>query len=355
MNTSKVLIATGGTAGHIVPALSVAAALKERGCEVHFLGGDRAEATLVPAAGFALHKINATGISRTSPLAALKALFKAVPAFFAALRLIRQLAPDVVMGGGGYIAGIGGAAAVMARVPLVLTEADSHVGLSNRLLARFARTVCLAFPVEGLVGGRYLITGRPVPAAAVDRQAARERFGIAPDAKCVLVTGGSLGARSINLAAIEAFAGSDFEVLHLAGERDLPQLSTPRSGYHLLGYVESFGDAVLASDLAVARAGGSVFELAAHGSPAVLIPYPHAAGDHQTGNARWMVAAGAAEMIPDADLNPQSLAEVVDRLLGDPSRLAEMARASASLARPNAAADVAEAIIETAARGRDRD
>lgn len=308
----------------------------------------------MPEAGYPLHAIGAAGLSRTNPIDALKAIGRVAPAMIAAGRVIDETRPTVVLGGGGYIAGIGGAAAALRRIPLVLTEADSHLGLSNRLLAPFASTVCLAFPIEGRESDRYVVTGRPVPPAVTDREAARRRFGIPPDAKCVLVTGGSLGARSINLAAVDAFADDGFHVLHLAGERDLPSLKAPREGYLLFGYVDRFGEAVAACDLAVARAGGSVFELAAHGTPAVLIPYPHAAGDHQTGNARWMADAGAAVMIDDADLNARQLGEKVRGLLDDASKLAAMARASRELARPGAAADVAEAVIEAAGRGRKR-
>jgi UDP-N-acetylglucosamine--N-acetylmuramyl-(pentapeptide) pyrophosphoryl-undecaprenol N-acetylglucosamine transferase len=168
---------------------------------------------------------------------------------------------------------------------------------------------------------------------------------VSEDCICVLVTGGSLGARSINTAAIEAFADLDFEVIHLAGERDFGALTSPRNGYHLFGYVDGFSDAVAAADLAVARAGGSVFELAAGGCPAVLVPYPQAAGDHQTGNARWMESGGAAEVVLDSDLTAESLRAVVSDLLANPARLAEMAKASQGLARPEAARDVASEVV----------
>ena len=339
-------MAAGGTAGHVVPALSVAEQLKARGCEVEFAGGDRAEVELVPAAGLPFHRIRAEGLSRTSKVKAIKAALKAVPAVMSGVSLIRRLRPDVVMGGGGYVAGIVGAAAVITRTPLVLTEADSHLGISNRVLSRFAKRVCLSFQIDGCEGEKWLVTGRPVPLTTLGRDAARKRFGVAEDSVCVLVTGGSLGARSINNAALEAFKMSDFEVLHLAGERDFGGLSAPREGYHLFGYVEDFGDAVIASDIAVARAGGSVFELAAGGCPAILVPYPQAAGDHQTGNARWMERAGAAEVVLDSDLTPELLRERVSQILEDKTKLSSMAEASRSLALPDAAAAVAEEVMK---------
>jgi UDP-N-acetylglucosamine--N-acetylmuramyl-(pentapeptide) pyrophosphoryl-undecaprenol N-acetylglucosamine transferase len=166
----------------------------------------------------------------------------------------------------------------------------------------------------------------------------------------VLVCGGSLGARSINQAAVEAFVGVRFHVLHAAGERDLPALHAPGPHYDLQGYISNFGEALLASDLVVSRAGGSIFEIAAHGRPAVLIPYPYATADHQTANARFMEQAGGAVVIPDRELTPARLAQEVGRLLADPGRLAAMARASAAMARPDAACQIAHEVL-AAARG----
>ena len=264
-----------------------------------------------------------------------------------------HVAPDAVLGAGGYVAGPVGLAAVTRRVPIVLAEADSHLGLTNRLLARWARRVCLAFPIAGREGGRYLVTGRPVPPPATDRGAARARFSLGPDDTCVLVFGGSLGARTINDAAIEALAGADFRVLHACGARDYEALRArlgpdPPANYDLRPFITPFGDALLASDLCVARAGGSIFEIAAHGRPAILVPYPHASADHQSSNARWMEQAGAAVVVPDAELTPQRLAAEVEALLGDPARLEAMGRASASLARPDAAQRIAAEVLAAA-------
>ena len=222
--------------------------------------------------------------------------------------------------------------------------------MTNRLLAPVARRVCLAFPIAGRDGDRYLVTGRPIPPPATDRKAARERFGIGPEETCVLVFGGSQGARSINHAAVEAFAGARFHVLHAAGERDLPDLQAPGPHYDLRGYISDFGEALLASDLVIARSGGSIFEIAAAGRPAVLIPYPHATADHQTANARYMEEAGAAIVIPDDELTPARLAAEVGGLLADPGRLSAMARASAALAKPDAAREIAREVL-AAARG----
>jgi len=262
--------------------------------------------------------------------------------------IIARQRPDAVLGGGGYVAGPVGLAAVTRGVPLVLAEADSHLGLSNRALARWARRVCLAFPIPGRDGERYMVTGRPVPPRVATRAAARERLGVPAGAICVLVFGGSLGARSINLAAPEAFADAPYRVLHVAGTRDLPDLRSPGPHYDLRGYLTPFGLALAAADLAVARAGGSVFELAQYGLPAVLIPYPHASADHQSANARWMERHGAAVVLPDAELTPARLRREVDALLDDREHLNRMAEASAALARPDAAAVVAREVLSAA-------
>ncbi len=333
-----------------MPAIAVADALRAEGAEVIFVGGERAERELVPKAGYELRTLRVQPLPRRRPLRALGAGLVDAGAVGAAMRLLGVLRPDAVMGAGGYVAGPVGLAAVLRRVPLVLSEADSHLGLTNRLLARFARRVCLSFPLPGRTGRRYRVTGRPVPSVASDRRAARERFGIGPGDTCVLVFGGSQGARTINHAAVEAFAGARFRVLHAAGERDLPDLEAPGPHYDLRGYIPDFGEALLASDLVVARAGGSIFEIAASGRPAVLIPYPYATADHQSENASFMEHAGAAIVIPDDELTAPRLAQEVGRLLADRSRLNAMARASAELARPEAAREIAGELLAAAAR-----
>jgi UDP-N-acetylglucosamine--N-acetylmuramyl-(pentapeptide) pyrophosphoryl-undecaprenol N-acetylglucosamine transferase len=389
---TKIAIAAGGTAGHVAPALAVADALRADGASVTFIGGTRAEAQLVPAAGYELRTISVEGLSRTNPLRALRALARAALACPRARSILRELEPDAVLGGGGYVSGPVGLAALSLRIPLVLSEADSHLGLANRLLARGARRVCLAFPIpgreeaagSGSSHGRYRVTGRPIPVPDAERASARARFRLADDQTCVLVFGGSLGARSINLAAVEAFAGEDSplavgpdagqstgrgmvgplsagtnadtahtRVLHISGRRDYAELAARAlpDGYDLREYLDlaEFAQALAAADLVVARAGGSVFEIAAYGLPAILVPYPHASADHQTANARWMADAGAAVAIPDGELTAARLATEVDTLLADRPRLAAMAGASRGLARPDAARDVAGELLEAAA------
>jgi UDP-N-acetylglucosamine--N-acetylmuramyl-(pentapeptide) pyrophosphoryl-undecaprenol N-acetylglucosamine transferase len=345
--------------------MAVAAELRASGAEVSFLGTrERIEAELVPAAGYEIDFVKVRGIDRKNPLRAARAGFEALGAVAAARRALRERGADVVMGGGGYVAGPAGLAATLTGTPLVLTEADSHLGLANRLLARRARRVCLSFPIEGREGERYLVTGRPVPAEilAADRTAARRRFGIPPEARCLFVVGGSQGARSVNFAAVAAFAerdGRDFEVLHLSGRRDHEELerrlaaAPNRDGYTLIGYdAGGLGDFLAAADLVLGRSGGSIFEVTAAGRPAILVPYPHATADHQSANAAWMERAGAAAVLADSELGGTAGAErlraEVTEILGEPGRLQEMAAASRALAMPDAARRIADEVLAAA-------
>jgi len=350
--------------------MAVADELRASGAEVSFLGAQgRIEAELVPAAGYEIDLVKVRGIDRRNPVRAARAGFEAIGAVGAARKILRRRAADAVVGGGGYVAGPAGLAAVLSGTPLVLTEADGHLGLANRLLAAHARRVCLAFPIEGREGERYLVTGRPVPRAVLegDRGRARERYGIEPDARCLLVFGGSQGAKSINLAAVSAFAeGSEpavpgmrgqigsrnLHVLHIAGRRDYPEVerrlaaAPHRDPYTLLEYEPNLGDALAAADLVLSRSGGSIFEVIAVGRPAILVPYPFATADHQTANAEWMRSAGAATVIADAELDAARLRREVTAVLSDPARLEQMAAAARALAKPDAARRIADLVLE---------
>jgi UDP-N-acetylglucosamine--N-acetylmuramyl-(pentapeptide) pyrophosphoryl-undecaprenol N-acetylglucosamine transferase len=353
----RIVIAAGGTAGHVVPALAVADALRARGAEVEFVGGERAEAELVPAAGYPFHRLRVEGIDRENPLRAARAVLLAGRAAVRARGLLRRIGADAVLGGGGYVAGPVGLAARSLGLPLVLTEADSHLGVANRLLAPLAKRAFLAFPIEGRHGSRWVVSGRPVPAGtgAADRAAARSRFGIGPDETCVLVFGGSLGAKRLNDATLDAFGtAAPGAVLHASGRRDhdelrrrLDALGSPPH-YHLHPYIEPFADALAAADLAVARAGGGVQELLVAGLPAVLVPYPHATADHQTKNARWAEEAGAAVVVPDDELDGPRLSREVGALLCAPQRMAEMAKAARVASRPDAAERIADELLRLA-------
>src|SRR4051812_18271915 len=243
-STPRIVIAAGGTAGHVVPAIAVADALRAEGAQVSFVGGQRAEAELVPKAGYELDTINVEGINRSNPLKAARALGKATTALAAARRILETRKADAVLGGGGYVAGPVGLAATLKKIPLVLSEADSHLGLTNRALAGRAERVCLAFPLDGRDGDKYRVTGRAVPPTYTDRAHARAQLGLEPDDTAVLVFGGSLGARSINTAAPIAYRDAPYSVIHVAGTRDYQTLSAPGPHYILLEYLTPFGIAL---------------------------------------------------------------------------------------------------------------
>ena len=347
-----------------MPALAVADALRERGAEVRFVGARGAGAAgAVGSAGYAQDLIPLRGLARRVTPRNLTALVMAGLAVPRAMGVLARRRPDVVLGAGGYVAGPVALAAWLTRRPLMLMEADSHLGVANRLAAPLARRVALAVPLPGRTGRRYLVTGRPVSRAvrSATRTAGRRAFGIDPGATAVLVVGGSQGARSLNRAAVQAFAGpSPVQVIHVAGPglleetRDMLDGHETGDGYRLVGWLDDLPGAIAAADLVVARSGGSVFELAAIGRPAILVPYPHATADHQAKNARWLAEAGAAVVLPDDECTGERLRGLVGALLSDPHRLAAMGEAALAAGRPDAADRVAEEVLAIARRPRRR-
>jgi UDP-N-acetylglucosamine--N-acetylmuramyl-(pentapeptide) pyrophosphoryl-undecaprenol N-acetylglucosamine transferase len=322
---------------------------------VTFAGSpERVEARLVPEAGFELDPFRVSGLPRRPGPALASALVLAAHAPFACRRILTRRRPHVVLGAGGFVAGPMVLAAWTKRIPAALTEADAHLGLANRLAAPFARRIFLAYPISGREGSKYRVVGRPVHARSqlVERAEARRLFDLPPDGRVLLVFGGSQGSRALNELAVEAFGDAGPPVLHLAGERYVEALRARigREDYRLLAFTDDFGAALAASDLALARAGGSVWELAAAGTPAVLVPSPNVTSDHQTKNARHFQGAGGAVAVPEAEL--ARVPDLVLALLDDPKRLAGMAAAMGAAARPDAADTIAEELLELAtARG----
>jgi UDP-N-acetylglucosamine--N-acetylmuramyl-(pentapeptide) pyrophosphoryl-undecaprenol N-acetylglucosamine transferase len=310
----------------------------------------RAEARLVPEAGYQLDTFRVSGLPRRPGIALARALGRALAAPGACKEILRRRRPDVVLGGGGYVAGPMVYAASRLGIPAALMEADAHVGLANRLAAPFAERVFLSFPVEGKGRPKYKVTGRPIPARsrAVPRAAGRELFGLPAEGPVLVVFGGSLGALSLNELAVESFGESGPAVLHLSGERDFERLRgrARREDYVLLPFTDDFGAAIGAGDLVLARAGGSVWELAAAGRPAILVPYPFATADHQAKNAAFFERAGGAISVPETELG--RVPDLARSLLDDPDRLTEMSEAMLRVARPDAADEIAQELIALA-------
>ena len=309
----------------------------------------------MPEAGYEIDHLRVRGIDRSNPLRAAHAVGLALRAVPAARGILRARNAQAVLGAGGYVAAPVGVAALRLSLPLVVSEADRHLGLANRLLARRARRVCLAFPIPGLDADRYLVTGRPVPRTVLesDRGEARERFGLGQDERCLLVFGGSQGALSINTAVVDGLLEPDpgFRVIHVTGKRDhgLVAERVAQAGaaerHVVLDYLPNLGEALAACDLVLARSGASVFELAAAGRPAILVPYPYATARHQHQNAEWMANEGAAVVVEDSELTGERVRELTTALLSDEPRLRAMAEASASLAMPDAAERVASEVL----------
>jgi len=324
--------------------------LRARGVSVSFAGSpDRIEARLVPEAGFEFDPFSISGLPRRPGKAQLQAVMLAGRAPRACARILSVRRPDVVLGGGGYVAGPMVYAAWRKRIPAVLTEADAHLGVANRLAAPFARRVFLAYPVEGRADPKYRVVGRPIEARTpVPVSQARTRFGLPVDGRMLLVFGGSQGAAALNEIALEGFAAEGPAVLHICGERYLTGLEgrVTRADYRLIPWTDDFGAALDAADLVLARSGGSVWEMAAAGKPAVLVPSPNVTADHQTKNARYFESAGGALLVGEAEIG--RVPEIVRGLLADEQRLAAMGEAMRRASKPDAAEEIAEELIALA-------
>jgi UDP-N-acetylglucosamine--N-acetylmuramyl-(pentapeptide) pyrophosphoryl-undecaprenol N-acetylglucosamine transferase len=329
----------------------VAEALTERGVYVTFAGSpDRVEAQLVPDAGYELDTFRISGFPRQPSPALLGALFRAGAAPRACRAILRRRRSDIVFGAGGYVAGPMVMAAASMHLPAALSEADAHFGLANRLALPFARRVFLAYPLEERTGEKFRVVGRPIPERArpIPKAEAREIFELPANGPVLLVAGALAGARSLNEMVIESFAEVGPAVLHISGERDYWSLKNRlrRDDYRLIASTDRIGAAYSAADLVLSRAGSAVWEIAAAGKPAILVPYPFATADHQAKNADYFVRAGGAMMIRDLDLD--DVPDRVRSLLGDPHRLGLMSEAMLRTAKPNAAEEIAEGLIALA-------
>ena len=375
MRRTWALIAGGGTAGHVLPGISIGREIVRRGAPhraVHFVGSARGiETRLVPSSGFTLTALPGRGLQRrlsaSSMAANAMAAIELARALARALLELRRHEPAVVVGLGGYASTACGVAAALLRVPLVITEQNAVPGLANRLLGRLAAGAATAFEATDLPRATW--TGNPVRTEVLEadrsagRSAARTALGVGEACRLVAVFGGSLGSRTINDAVAGALGvwreRRDLHIRHIAGHRDyddllrrVPADSERTLRYDLVAYDDDMATVYAAADLVVSRAGATtVAELAAVGVPAVLVPLPGAPGDHQTANARGLVAAGGAVLVDDAELDAARLVAEVDSLLEDPDRLEQMADAARSLARPDAARAVVD-LLDSCARFR---
>jgi UDP-N-acetylglucosamine--N-acetylmuramyl-(pentapeptide) pyrophosphoryl-undecaprenol N-acetylglucosamine transferase len=320
---------------------------------VTFAGSpERVEAQLVPDAGYEFDPFRIEGFPRRPSPALARALLLAGRAPFACRSILRRRRPDVVLGGGGFVAGPMVFAAATMRIPSALTEADAHLGLANRLAAPFTRQVFLAYPIETRHRGKVRVVGRPIPAssAPVPQADARAIFELPAEGPVLGVFGALAGAKALNDFVVETWGEAGPAILHLTGRRDFESVRrrVRRDDYRVLAETDRFGAAISAADLVLARSGSTVWEVAAAGRPAIFVPYPFATGDHQAENAQHFVRAGGAIMVRELDLD--DVPNLVRSLLDDPERLERMSEAMLRAARPNAAAEIADGLIALARR-----
>jgi UDP-N-acetylglucosamine--N-acetylmuramyl-(pentapeptide) pyrophosphoryl-undecaprenol N-acetylglucosamine transferase len=366
----RIVIAGGGTAGHIFPSIAVADRLRDGGATVGFIGSPvRQEASIVPAAGYRFHPVAAAPFRRELSLRSAAAPFVAMRSVVTSRPIVREV--DAVLGMGGYASIAPVLAARSLRVPVVLHEQNAIPGLANRLLARLATAMALTFEDSRGRLPRSLrteVTGLPlrreIREVAVRRdelvEEARREWGLEPGRTTLLVTGGSQGALHVNQViadAIPLLAGrSDLQLVVLTGAAHEPVVASAASQemeliVRTVAFLERMELALAVADLAVARAGANtIHELAACGIPSILVPYPHATDDHQAANARELERAGAAEVYPDRALTPEGLARRILSLTGDAERRTVMAKAGEAWAKPDADERVAELVREVASR-----
>jgi len=354
----RFLMMAGGTGGHVFPALATARALEARGHEVYWLGATGGmEQRLIGDTDIPLSLIHISGLRGKGKLALLLAPFRLMRALGEAFTVVRRIRPDCVVGMGGFVTGPGGVAAWLTRTPLVIHEQNAIAGMTNRILVRFANTVLEAFP--GSFGADVVTrcTGNPVRQDLASLPEPETRMADRSGQLRVLVVGGSLGARVFNQQLPEALAlipESDRpEVRHQCGEKNLDEAKAAYEAQGVSASIEPFirdmAEAYNWADVVICRSGAlTVSELCAAGIGAVLVPFPHAVDDHQTANAKQMVDAKAAVLIPQPKLTPAILAETLQDLAKDRTRVMNMAKAARTLARPDATERVVNYCLEAA-------
>ncbi len=356
MNGQTIMIMAGGTGGHVFPALALADAMKARGWNVVWLGTDAGiEARVVPQRGYKLETLDIAGMRGNGIKRWLTLPLVLLNAFRQSVGLIRKYQPAVVAGFGGYTAFPGGMMATLLGKPLVVHEQNSVAGLTNKVLAGVADAILTAFPSAFRLGGKVKLVGNPVRAdiAAVAEPA--QRFAGRSGPLKLLVVGGSLGAVALNENVPQALAliaqAERPQVIHQAGAKNIDVLHAnyAQAGVEAscVAFIDNMAQAYADADLVICRAGAlTVAELAAAGVASVLVPYPHAVDDHQTGNARYLADNHAAVLLQQRDMNPEQLATLLRGLNRD--KLLNMALAARKLAKPHATDDVAVTCLELA-------
>ncbi|MDE6341458.1 MAG: undecaprenyldiphospho-muramoylpentapeptide beta-N-acetylglucosaminyltransferase [Muribaculaceae bacterium] len=356
----RILISGGGTGGHIFPALSIANALKQRlNAEILFVGADnRMEMEKVPAAGYPIKGLPVAGFNRRNLLKNFGVLLKLRKSISMARDIVKDFRPDIAIGVGGYCSGPTLKAAQRAGVPTLLQEQNSYAGVTNKLLAKKAEKICVAYPdlERFFPADKIVMTGNPVRkdllANTISADKAKERFGLNPKLPTMLVVGGSLGALTLNEsleASIGTLNGKGIQVIWQTGKNFGDRAAAAAkglSGVVVTKFISDMASAYAAADLVVSRAGaGSISELELLGKPVVLVPSPNVAEDHQTKNARALSDKGAAVLIPDAEARTRLADEIVS-LLSDPGKLAGMSSEIRKLALPDSDEKIVDEVVK---------
>ncbi|MGK4474560.1 undecaprenyldiphospho-muramoylpentapeptide beta-N-acetylglucosaminyltransferase [Aeromonas molluscorum] len=350
MSSKTLLVMAGGTGGHVFPGLAVADRLKAQGWTIHWLGtADRMEAELVPAHGYPISFIDIQGVRGNGIKRLLAAPYRIVKSILQARQVLKEIKPDVVLGMGGFASGPGGVAAWLSGIPLLLHEQNAAAGMTNKLLARLAKRVLMAFPGAFAPSSRTAVVGNPVRSEVVALPEPANRISTQPAPLHLLIIGGSLGAKVLNeqVPAAVAAAGVPIEVRHQTGKGNRDAVA---NAYAALGqaaevsdFIKEMADAYAWADLVVCRAGAlTVSEVAAAGVAAIFVPLPHAVDDHQTRNALTLVDGGAAEFLPQTELSPATLGARLSWLAGRREILLNMAKAARRVAIIDAAERVAD-------------
>ena len=367
----KVLIAGGGTGGHIYPALSIAGAIKQKVASVEFLfvgTSHGMEAELVPRAGYSLKTIHLYGFQRRISWRNVKNVLFTIKSLGDVKKILRDFRPDIVIGTGGYVCGPVVWAAARSGIPTLIQEQNALPGLTNRILSRVVDVVALgyreALPKFAGRKARVVVTGNPVREDLLteEREAACRYFGFRPDVPLLLITGGSQGARSINQAALTLHRHfdrkKDLQILHITGQTDYNDIihtltsegiafNDAGSGRIILPYLHEMPKALAAAWLVVSRAGAiGLAELTLRGIPAILIPYPYASENHQEINARALEKNGAAIVICDSELTGDLLTAKVQEIIFDSEKLSSMGSSTQAMGYPNAAENIADIVLE---------
>jgi UDP-N-acetylglucosamine--N-acetylmuramyl-(pentapeptide) pyrophosphoryl-undecaprenol N-acetylglucosamine transferase len=350
----RIIIAGGGTGGHVIPALAIAQQLKKQfGAEILFIGTARGiETRLVPQAGFPLELIQVGALKNVSLMTRLKTMLDLPRAIAASSRMLSQFDPEVVIGVGGYASGPAMVAAIRRRLPTLAFEPNVVPGFANRMIARWVSAAAVHFEETCRYFPHCTVTGVPVRAAFFSIAA---KIG---DPPTLLVFGGSQGARAINQAMIESLAGlrekiPGIHIIHQTGQRDYDHVLAAYQQSGISGEVHKFIDDMPGTfsraDLLVCRSGAStVGEITAAGKPAIFVPFPAAADDHQNVNARALERAGAAVVVEESNLEAAYLVDTIAAMIGDPRRLQSMSEAAKSLAHPKAVEEIAEMVKKLA-------